>query len=112
MELFLAIAGIIAAGALIAYAVVLTIRWLKNKIRELLAKRNIKKVVAMDIERLIEECPNQKTLDDLEDDYDMVVASVNDSGKVEDIEVIKDDGGDDYKVDEFLGDNGMIVVSG
>lgn len=111
MGLFLAIAGIIAAGALIAYAVVLTLRWLKDKIRKLLAKRNIKKVAAMDIEKLIEECPNQKSLADL-DDYDMVVASVNDSGKVEDVEVVKDDGFGDYEVDEFLTDERMVVVNG
>ncbi|MBP1565947.1 MAG: hypothetical protein J6A58_09370 [Oscillospiraceae bacterium] len=52
MGLFLAIAGVIAAGIVIAYVAVLTVKWLANKVRGLLAKRNVKKVAAMDLERL------------------------------------------------------------
>ncbi len=112
MGLFLLIAGVIAAGALVAYAVVLTIRWLKNKIKEMLAKRNIKKVAAMDLEKLIDECPNQTTLDELMDDgYEKVIANVNESGKIQDVEVVKDEGYGDYEVDQLLGDERMVVVS-
>lgn len=112
MGLFLAIAGIVAVGALVAYAVVLTIRWLKNKIKTLLAKKNVKKVAAMDLERLVDECPNQKCLNDLlDDDYDMVVASVNDNGKIEDVEVVKNTGDEDYEVDDLLGSERMVVVN-
>lgn len=112
MGFFLAIATVIAAGALIAYAVILTIRWLKNKIKELMAKKNVKKVAALELEKLIDECPNQRTLDDLMDeDYTHVVASVNGSGKIEDVEVIKDTGDGDYEVDELLGDERMVVVT-
>lgn len=112
MGLFLAIAAVVAAGALIAYAVVLTVRWLKNKFKELLAKKNVKKVAAVELERLIDECPNQRTLDDLfDEDYTHVVASVNNSGKIEDVEVIKDTGDGDYEVDELLGNERMVVVT-
>ena len=112
MGLLLAIAGIIALGTLVTYVVALTIRWLKNKIRSMLAKRNIKKVAAMDLEKLIDECPNQKTLDDLYDDgYDKVIATVNNSGKIEDVEVVKDTSGGDCEVDAFLGNEQMVVVS-
>lgn len=111
MGLFLGIVAVIAIGALIAYAVVLTIRWLKDKIKSLLAKRNVKKVAAMDLERLIDECPNQKTLDDLFDDgYDKVIATVNDSGKVEDVEVVKNTGDEDWEVEELLGSERMVVI--
>lgn len=112
MGLFLAIAGVIAAGILIAYAVVVTIRWLREKIKSLLAKRNVKKVAAMDLEKLIDECPNQKTLDDLFDDgYDKVIASVDYNGKVVDFEVIKDESDGDDEVDRLLGSERMVVVS-
>lgn len=109
---FLAIAGIIAAGAFITCAVVITIRWLKDKIRSILAKRNIKKVAAMDLEKLIEECPNQKTLNDLYDEgYDKVIASVDNSGKIQDVEAYKDEGCGDPEVDKFIGSEGMVVVT-
>ena len=37
--LIAAIVGMVAAGCLLAYAVVVTIKWLKNKIKEKLADR-------------------------------------------------------------------------
>lgn len=112
LALFTAIATAIAIGTLIAYAVVLTIRWLKDKLRVLLSKKNIRKVAAIELEKLIEECPNQKTFADLCDDgYDMLIASVNESGTIEDVEVIKDESSGDIEVDEFLGDEQMVVIT-
>ena len=108
----LAIAGIIAAGALIAYAVVLTIRWVKDKIKEFIAKKNVKKVAVTKLKKLIEECPNQKTLDDLlNDDYDTVFATVNENDEVQDVEIVKNTGYDDPEVDRMLGEGEMVVVT-
>ena len=36
-----AIVGLIAAGCLVAHVVILTVKWIKNKIREKLAKKKI-----------------------------------------------------------------------
>lgn len=108
----LAIAGIIAAGALIAYSVVVTIRWVKNKIKELIAKMNAKKVAVTKLKKLIKECPNQKTMDDLlNDDYDTVFATVDENDEVQDVEVVKNTGYDDPKVDKLLGEDEMVVVT-
>lgn len=112
LTLFVAIAAAVAAGVLIAYVVKLTIHWLRNKIRTLLAKKNVKKVAATKLEKLIEECPNEKTLDELyHDDYDMVIASVNESGTIEEVEVIKDESTGDIEVDKLLGKEEMVVVT-
>ena len=95
MGLFLAIAGVIAAGIVIAHVAILTVKWLINKVKALLAKKNIKKVAAMDLERLIDECPNQTCLNDLLND---------------DVECIKADSIDE-SFTEKLGPEGMIVIN-
>ncbi len=112
MGLLLLIAGCIAVGTLVAYAVVITIRWLKNKLTEMRMKRNVKKVAAVELEKMIEDCPNQMSLQELNaKGYDMVLASVNDTGKIEDVEVVKNEGNDDYEVDRLLGDERMVVIT-
>lgn len=109
---FLAIVGAIALGALVTYAVVVTIRWVKDKIKELIAKRNAKKVAVTKLKKLIKECPNQKTMDDLlNDDYDTVFATVNENDEVQDVEVVKNTGYDDPEVDRLLGEDEMVVVT-
>lgn len=112
MGLFLAIAGVIAAGAIIAYVAVLTVKWLVNKVKSLLARKNVKKVAAMDLERLIEECPNQTSLEDLLDDgVDEVIAAVDSNGKIESVECVKADE-IDSAFTQKLGSEGMIVING
>lgn len=112
MGLFLAIAGVIAAGIVIAYVAVLTVKWLISKVKTLLAKRNVKKVAAMDLERLIDECPNQTCLQDLlNEGVDEVIASVDDNGRIEDVECIKA-GSIDESFTNKLGPEGMIVING
>ncbi|MCM1228380.1 MAG: hypothetical protein NC320_13335 [Clostridium sp.] len=113
MGFFLAIAGAIAAGALIAYAVAFTAKWFKEKVQKMFNKRkNAKKVAAVKLEKMVEECPNEISLDNLLDDgYTHVMASVDYNGKIDDVEIIKDTCGGDYEVDEMLGDEEMIVVT-
>lgn len=114
-----AIVGLIAAGCLVAYAIILTMRWLKNKIKEKLAAKNAKKVALADLEELIESCDNTVNIDQLEDlsdeGYTHLMATVDDNGKVNDVEVIRDKSDTiDDEVDRFINrtGGGMVVVTG
>ena len=117
--LIIGIIGLIAAGALVAYAIVLTFRWLKSKIKEKLAAKNAKKVAVADLEELIESCDNTVTVDQLEElsdeGYTHLMATVDESGKVSDVEVIRDTSDSiDDEVDQFINrtGEGMVVVTG
>lgn len=117
--LIVGIVGLIAAGCLVAYAVILTFRWLKNKIREKLAAKNAKKVAVADLDELIESCDNTVTIDQLEElsdeGYTHLMATVDDNGKVDDVEVIRDTNDSiDAEVDRFINrtGEGMVVVTG
>lgn len=113
------IVGLIAAGCLVAYAIILTFRWLKNKIKEKLAAKNAKKVAVADLDELIESCDNTVTLSDLEslsdEGYTHLMATVDDNGKVSDVEVIRDTNDSiDEEVERFINrtGDGMVVVTG
>lgn len=118
LGLLAGIVALIAAGCLVAYAIVLTIRWLRNKIKEKFAKRTVKKVVVADIEELINECDNTislSALDELVDDgATHMVVEVGYDGKVAgDIEVIKDQNDSlDKDVEELINrtNQGMVIV--
>lgn len=118
--LIASIVGLIALGCLIAYAVVLTIKWLRNKIAEKLEKKNVKKVAVADLEELIDECDNTVSLKDLNDlvneGYTHLMADVGYDGKiVGEVEVIKDENDTiDKDVEELLNrtNQGMVVVEG
>ena len=120
LTLIAGLVGLIALGCLVAYAVVLTFRWLKNKIREKLAKKNVKKVAVADLEELINECDNTVSLSGLNDlvdeGYTHIMADVGYDGKiVEDVEVIKDESDTiDREVDELINRTrqGMVIVEG
>lgn len=119
LTLIAGIVGLIAAGCLVAYAIILTFRWLKNKIKEKLAARNAKKVAVADLDELIESCDNTVTIDQLEElsdeGYTHLMATVDDSGKVNDVEVIRDTSGTiDEEVEQFINrtGEGMVVVTG
>ena len=89
-----------------------TIKWLKERIRTLLSEENTARVAVMRLDKVIEECPAQNTLKELKaGGYDYVIATINTDGMVKDIEVLKNTSGGDPEVDDFLGDEGMVVVS-
>lgn len=91
--------------------IVTFVGWLKKKIQAFIAKRNIKKVAAMDLEKLIEECPNQISLEQLMNDgYTDVIAGVDENGKVQDVEIVKDYS-NDPEVDKTYGSERMVVVN-
>lgn len=119
-RLLAGIVGLIALGCIVAYVVVLTIKWLRNKIKEKLAKRNVKKVAVADLEELIEECDNTVSLNELNDlvdkGYTHLMVDVGYDGKiVGDVEVIKDENDSiDRDVEELLNrtNQGMVIVEG
>lgn len=114
------IVGLIALGCLVAYAVVLTVKWLRQKIKEKLRNRNVKRVAVADMEQLINECDNSVSLSELDNlvdkGYTHMMADVGYDGKiVGDVEVIQDE--NDYidrDVEELLNrtNQGMVVVEG
>ena len=117
--LIIGIVGLIAVGTLVAYAIVLTLRWLKNKIKEKLAAKNAKKVAVADLDELIESCDNTVTIDQLEElsdeGYTHLMATVNEDGNVSDVEVIRDTSDTiDDEVNQFINrtGEGMVVVTG
>ena len=120
LGLVVGIIGLIAAGCLVAYAVVLTVRWLKNKIKEKFQKKNVKKVAVADIQELVNNCDNSMSLKDLEDLTDegythMMVDIGHDGNVVGDLEIIQDKNDSlDEDVEELLNrtKQGMLIVEG
>lgn len=117
LGLILSVIGIVAVGGLVAYAIVLTFKWLKNQIEERIRQKNAKKVAVIEMEKLIEECDNKVSLDTLKkvknDGATHVIASVNSSNKVEDVKLFRDTSSTiDSEVDEFINRTGerMVVV--
>ncbi len=120
MTILAGLIGLIALGCLVAYAVVVTFKWLKNKIKEKLARKNVKKVAVADLEELINECDNTVSLSSLNDlvdeGYTHMMADVGYDGKiVGEVEVIKDQNDTvDRDVDELINRTrqGMVIVEG
>lgn len=114
MGLFLLIAGAIIAGALVTIAVAYTIRWFKNRIKQKLEKKNVKKVAATTLEKLIDECPNEISINNLmEDGYTDLIVSVDYNGKVDEVEVIRNTNTEkDSEIERLLGSERMVVVTG
>ena len=115
----MAIIALVAAGCIVAYAVVLTIKWLRNKVKEKLAKKNVEKVVLGDLQALIDECNNPATLDELDKladkGYTHVMADVGYDGKiVGDVELVQNQNNTlDREVEELINrtNQGMVIIS-
>lgn len=110
MGIVLMIGLAIAAGLLIFYAIKMTIKWLKSKIRELMAKKNVKKVLAADLEEMVSTCSNKVKIDDfLNDGYTDVIAAVNDEGKLEgEVELVKNTD-ENHEIDGQYRGKGMVL---
>lgn len=118
LGLILAIAGAVALGCLIAWVVALTIKVLYRKIRELLSKRNVKKVAAVDLQAMIDNCSNTTSLSALEALADEgtthLMAEVDRNGQiVDDVTAVKDLN-EGAEVDDLINrtGEGMVVVEG
>jgi len=109
--------GGIILGAWVIYVIVLTAKWLIDKIKEMIARKNAKKVLVSDIEILVKNCTNKKTLDELDklvdEGYEFVAVAVDDTEKniVGDVVLIKDINDElDDEVEQMLGLERMIVI--
>lgn len=113
----------VAIGKAIIRLIKFTMKWLKNKIKEKLAKRNTNKVAVAAIEDMVqsamETSSNEMTMDELnamEDLSDMdcthVMAEVDSNGKVTDVELIDADNVDNNvkNLIDRTGE-GMVVIS-
>lgn len=111
MDILILVAGLIVTGLFVVCTVVLTFDWLRKKIKKRLENKKIKKVAYGKVSKLVKECSNEISLDDLEK-YDSYMVSVNDKDEVEDLELIKNDGSDDQKINEMIKDgDGMVVIT-
>lgn len=116
--LVLGIISLVAAGCLFAYAIAVTMKWLRNKIAEKLKQKNVKKVAVADLQELVDSCNNTMSLDDLnelvDEGYTHMMADVGYDGQiVGDIDFIKDTNDSiDEDVEELLNrtNQGMIIV--
>lgn len=121
LSLMIAIAGMIGAGYLVAITVLLTFAWLTSKIRQRFADKKAKKVAVAELDRLIQSCSNIVSLEQVEqlnevsnEGYTHLMATVDDTGKVYDVEVIKDTSDTlDEEVSRFINntDEGMVVIT-
>lgn len=117
------IVALIAAGCLVAYTIILTFKWLFNKIEEKLAARNAKKVIVADLKKLSDDYDNKNnkmSLGELKDyveqkGYTHAIVTVDDSDEVSDLEMIKDINNIlDQEVEEFINrtGEGVVVIKG
>lgn len=114
------IVAAVATGCVIAYVVSLTIKWLRDKIKEKLQKRDTKKVAVADINQLVSECSNKTSMSGLDKLVDEgvthMIAEVGYDGKiVGDVEMIKDTNSIiDREVEELINrtGEGMVIVEG
>jgi len=111
------IVGAVVVGALVTYAVILTVKWLRDKIKDMIARKNAEKVLVTDIENLVKNCTNKKSLDELnklvDEGYEFVAVAVDDTEKniVGDVTLIKDLNDElDYEVEQLLGNQRMVVI--
>ena len=114
-RLIAAIVGAVALGCLIAYSVVLTVRWLKDRISQKLRNPMTDEVAVGDIKTLISQCTNKRTLSELEAMADQgytnfVVGIDKDEDIVGEVELIQAKE-HDYQVDQYIGKQGMVRVS-
>ena len=116
MFTFLGILALVAAGAFIVWVVSLTIKALRDKIRQKVEREKAKKVAVAHLKDLAKNSTNRTSLSELDklcdEGYTDVIAGIDSSGEViGDVELVKDtkmirDGG----VKKLLGSEGMVVV--
>lgn len=118
ITLLAGIVALISLGCLVAYAIVLTMKWIKNKIKEKLDNKNVKKVAVIDLNELIATCDNTVSISELNDLADkgythMMVDIGYDDKVVGDIDVIKNENDSlDKDIEELLNrtKQGMVIV--
>jgi hypothetical protein len=122
MSLIVGIIALIAIGCLIAYAIALSIKWIRNKVKEKLESKKTSKVAVAEIEHLLEqaiaESENTTTLaalDKLVDEgHTHILVGVDVNGNViGDVELIKDENDQlDDEVNQLLGRERLVIIEG
>lgn len=112
------VAAGVAAGLVVFFLIKLTLTTLRNKIKEKLAKRNLRKVAVGDLQKMVDNCKNQSSISELDtlidQGYTHVIAGIDNNGKVTDIEIGKDElQGSDQQVADYINRSGegMVVIS-
>lgn len=107
-----------AAVRLILHVLRLTISWLRNQIKSLLAKYNTEKVAVGDLRTLSRTTENEISLDELsklvKDGYTHLTAAIDKNGSIEKVELIKDTSDfADRDVNRLINrtGEGMVIVS-
>lgn len=113
--LIAAIAIGIAAGLIIYYAIKLTVKAIIGLVKKLRAK-GAKKTLVADVNSMIAECKNRKSIRELEkmqnEGVTHITAGVDRNGNlVDEVQVIKNEDDETaYEVVDLLGDEGMVVI--
>lgn len=113
--LIAAIAIGVAAGLIIYYAIKLTVKAIIGLVKKLRAK-GAKKTLVADVNSMIAECTNRKSMKELEklqdDGVTHITAGVDKNGKlVDEVQLIENEDDDTaYEVVDLLGDEGMVVI--
>ena len=90
---------------------ILNVKYLISKTKAMMTNEKVDKVAVIELEELIEECPNQPNLAELENEsVDAIFASVDEYGNVVDVECVSADIIDPL-FQEKLGDEGMLVIN-
>lgn len=123
----LAIIAIVGIANIAKIIIKITFNWVRNKINSILAKPKAKKVYVQDIDEMVkkdaESCKHTMSREEFNNytskmneseinDYDLVVASIDDEGQVQDIELVKNtDAKLDEEVERLLGSKREILVT-
>lgn len=104
--------NLFSKDAISVVSVKMTYQWVKKKIKEKLAKKNVDKVAMVEKQKLFDEFPNQISLSDLESIGDYCIAEIDVNGEVVgDLEFVKDQNMElDREVDSLLKQERMVVV--
>lgn len=118
----LAIIAAVGIANIIHRIIKITFNWVRNKVNSFFMKRKIKKVFIQDVDEMIrkeaETCEHTMSWEEFNNykseinDYDLVVASIDDEGQVQDIELVQNtDAKLDEEVERLLGSKREILVT-
>lgn len=112
MLLSLGLLGLIFAAGVKILRVLFS--WVKEQLLSRLKKKNVKKTSMISMDKIIDECKNTMSFDDLENlktKGDFCFADLDENDNVIDIEMVKDKNASlDKDVEALLTDERMIVI--
>ena len=109
------IAAAVAAGLIVYKVIKLTVKALAALVRKL-RSRGAQKVIVAELDTMIDNCRNRKSLSELEKLEEQgvthVIAAVNEEDNLIDkVQMIQNEDDETaYEIVELLGDEGMVVI--